>query len=68
MSLRVAALLGGCVLAGTVKVAIGLAGIDGPAPQEAPAGFKPQLQWCAEREQRRCRAPGGYLCTRSAGI
>jgi CxxC motif-containing protein (DUF1111 family) len=39
MSLRVAALLSGCVLAGAVKVAIGLAGIDSPNPQEAPAGF-----------------------------
>lgn len=38
MSLRVA-LLGSCVLAGAVKVAIGLAAIDGSAPQEAPAGF-----------------------------
>src|SRR6202007_1344206 len=37
MSLRLAALLSGCVLAGAVKVAIGLAGIDGPTPQEAPA-------------------------------
>jgi len=39
MSLRVAALLSGCVLAGAVKVAIGLASIDSPIPQEAPAGF-----------------------------
>src|SRR6201987_4067846 len=39
MSLRIAALLSGCVLAGAVKVAIGLSGIDGPNPREAPAGF-----------------------------
>ena len=39
MSLRIAARLSGCVLAGAVKVAIGLSGIDGPTPQEAPAGF-----------------------------
>ena len=39
MSLRIAALLGGCVLAGAVKVAVGLAGIDDPHFQEAPAGF-----------------------------
>ncbi len=39
MSLRVAVLLSGCILAAAVKVAIGLAGTDGPSPQEAPAGF-----------------------------
>jgi CxxC motif-containing protein (DUF1111 family) len=39
MSLRVAAILSGCVLAGAVKVAIGFASVDGPTPQEAPAGF-----------------------------
>lgn len=39
MSFRLAALLSGCVLAGTVRVAIGLASADGPPPQEAPAGF-----------------------------
>ena len=38
MSLRLAAVLSGCVLAGAVRVAIVAAGIDGP-PQEAPAGF-----------------------------
>ena len=39
MSLRAAAVLSGCVLAGAVRVAIGLAGTDGAPPQEAPAGF-----------------------------
>src|ERR1700751_1179078 len=39
MSLRAAAVLSGCVLAGAVRVAIVLAGTDGPPPQEAPAGF-----------------------------
>jgi len=39
MSLRAAAVLSSCVLAGAVRVAIVLAGTDGPPPQEAPAGF-----------------------------
>jgi len=39
MSLRAAAVLSGCVLAGAVRVAIVLAGADGASPQEAPAGF-----------------------------
>ena len=39
MSLRAAAVLSGCVLAGAVRVAIVLAGTDGPPPQETPAGF-----------------------------
>lgn len=39
MSLRVAAVLSSCVLAGAVRVAIVLAGTDGAPPQEAPAGF-----------------------------
>jgi len=39
MSLRTAAVLSSCVLAGAVRVAIGLAGTDGAPPQEAPAGF-----------------------------
>jgi len=39
MSLRAAAVLSSCVLVAAVKVAIGLAGTDGPPPQEAPAGF-----------------------------
>src|SRR5712664_3680779 len=39
MSLRITALLSGCVLAGAVKLAIGLAGISQPSAQEAPAGF-----------------------------
>jgi CxxC motif-containing protein (DUF1111 family) len=39
MSLRAAAVLSSCVLAGAVRVAIVLAGTDGAPPQEAPAGF-----------------------------
>jgi len=39
MSLRAAAVLSSCVLAGAVRVAIVLGGTDGPPPQEAPAGF-----------------------------
>jgi CxxC motif-containing protein (DUF1111 family) len=39
MSLRIAALLGGCVLTGAVRLSIGLAGISQQSPQEAPAGF-----------------------------
>jgi CxxC motif-containing protein (DUF1111 family) len=39
MSLRIAAFLGGSVLAGAVRLAIGLAGINQHAGQEAPAGF-----------------------------
>jgi CxxC motif-containing protein (DUF1111 family) len=39
MSLRVAVLLSGCVLAGAVKFAAGLASVDDPHLQEAPAGF-----------------------------
>jgi CxxC motif-containing protein (DUF1111 family) len=39
MSLRAAAVLSGCVLACAVRVAIGLAGTDGPPPREAPTGF-----------------------------
>jgi CxxC motif-containing protein (DUF1111 family) len=39
MSLRAAVVLSGCVLAGAVRIAIVLAGTDGPPPQEAPAGF-----------------------------
>jgi CxxC motif-containing protein (DUF1111 family) len=39
MSLRVAALISGCVLAGAVKVAVGFAGTDPQSTQEAPAGF-----------------------------
>jgi CxxC motif-containing protein (DUF1111 family) len=39
MSLRTAAFLGGSVLAGAVRLAIGLAGINQHAAQEAPAGF-----------------------------
>ena len=39
MSLRIAALLGGCVLTGAVRLSIGLAGISQQSLQEAPAGF-----------------------------
>src|ERR1700760_2592493 len=39
MYLRITALLGGCVLAGAVRLAIGLAGISSDSSQEAPAGF-----------------------------
>src|SRR5579863_8511552 len=39
MSLRIAAFLGGSVLAGAERLAIGLAGINQHAAQEAPAGF-----------------------------
>ena len=39
MSLRVAALLSGCVLAGAVKVATGVTSIDSSIPQEAPRGL-----------------------------
>jgi CxxC motif-containing protein (DUF1111 family) len=39
MSLRAAAVLSSCVLAGAVRVAVVLAGTDSPPPQEAPAGF-----------------------------
>jgi hypothetical protein len=39
MSLRTAFLLGGGVLAGAARLAIGLAEINQPPMQEAPAGF-----------------------------
>src|ERR1700688_4754414 len=39
MSLRIAALLSGCVLVGAVRLAIGLTGINQQSANEAPAGF-----------------------------
>ena len=39
MYLRITALLGGCVLAGAVRLAIGFAGISSESSHEAPAGF-----------------------------
>src|SRR6202166_5168360 len=39
MSLRIAALLSGCVLVGAVRLAIGLTGINHQSALEAPAGF-----------------------------
>ena len=39
MSFRTATLLSGLVLTGTVRLAIGHAGINQEAAQEAPAGF-----------------------------